>query len=130
MDTEKMAKKRPVDILTRENWREWFKLLELHFIGEGLDFVLHNTEEEYCAYLTVRSGLSTGANTPVTDGKEPERPGEPEKLASRKGMNIEKQQKFRKAAAKVLYTMSIYLDSIDNDLIDEFSQINKKWHRL
>ena len=125
-----MAKKRPVDILTCENWREWFKLLELHFIEEGLDFILHNIEEEYCIYLTVRSRLSTSANIPIMDGKELERPREPEKLASRKGMNIEKQQEFRKAAAKVLYTISIYLDLIDNDLIDEFSQINKKWHRL
>jgi hypothetical protein len=41
MDSDNLAKRRPVDILTHKNWRKWFKLLELHFVGEELDFVLH-----------------------------------------------------------------------------------------
>ena len=69
MNSETMMKKRPVNILTHKNWREWFQLIELYFTGEELDFMLHQMEEEYCAVLgfTVQSGESTNANTPVTD---------------------------------------------------------------
>jgi hypothetical protein len=51
MNSETMTKKRPVDILTHKNWREWFQLIELYFTGEELDFVLHETEEEYCVVI-------------------------------------------------------------------------------
>jgi len=70
MNSETMMKKQLVDILTHKNWREWFQLIELYFTGEELDFVLHQTEEEYCAVLgfTVQSGESTSANTPITVG--------------------------------------------------------------
>ena len=67
MNSETMTKKWPVDILTHKNWREWFQLIELYFTGEELDFVLHQTEEEYCAVLgfMVQSGESTSANNPL-----------------------------------------------------------------
>src|SRR5438045_9557748 len=45
MNSETMMKKRPVNILTHKNWREWFKLIELNFTGEELDFVLRQMEE-------------------------------------------------------------------------------------
>jgi hypothetical protein len=35
-------------------------------------------------------------------------------------MNIEKQRLYRKALAKVLYTISICIDLLDKDLINKF----------
>src|SRR5438045_8401465 len=72
MNSETMTKKRLVDTLTHKNWREWFQLIELYFAGEELDFVLHKTEEEYCAVLGFmgQSGISTNANTPITDQED------------------------------------------------------------
>jgi hypothetical protein len=64
MDSDNLAKKRPVDILIYKNWRKWFKLIELYFAGEELDFVLYQTEEEYC---TVARFTTTDINIPVTD---------------------------------------------------------------
>jgi len=41
MNFEKLSKKHLVEILTHKNWREWFKLLRMHFVGEELDFVIN-----------------------------------------------------------------------------------------
>ena len=146
MDSNNSTKKRPVDILTHKNWREWFQLIELYFAGEELDFVLHKTEEEYCAVLgfTAQSGTSTSANTPVTDREDVNELGKTlEGLSLGKGkrpepdtgsqggrMNIEKQRLYRKASAKVLYTISICIDPLDGDLIREFATVKEKWNQL
>ena len=141
MNSETMMKKRLVDILTHKNWREWFQLIELYFTGEELDFVLHQTEEEYCAVLgfTVQSGESTSANTPVTHRKGVDKLGKSleglslggEKTRSQGGrMNIEKQRLYRKASAKVLYTISICIDPLDGDLIHKFATVKEKWDQL
>ena len=66
MNSETMTKKRPVDILTHKNWREWFQLLKLYLTGEELEFVIHQTEEEYCTVAGF-TAQSTSANTPITD---------------------------------------------------------------
>jgi hypothetical protein len=133
MDSDNLAKKRPVDILTHKNWRKWFQLIELYFAGEELDFVLHQTEEEYCtvAGFTTQSGISTDVNTPVTDrdGVDNVRKSL-EGLNIGKGktgrMNIEKQRLYRKASAKVLYTISICIDALDEDFILEFATVKEK----
>ena len=135
MNSETMTKKRPVDILTHKNWREWFQLIELYFAREELDFVLHKTEEEYCAVLglTGQSRTFTSANTPVTDREDVDELGKSlEGLGIGKGgrMNIEKQRLYRKASAKVLYTISICIDPLDGDLICEFATVKEKWDQL
>jgi len=71
MNPEMMSKKRPVDTLSHKNWREWFELIELHFAGEELDFVLHNTEEEYCSVKGFTDPYG-GANTPETEKEDVE----------------------------------------------------------
>jgi len=147
MNPETMTKKRPVDILTHKNWREWFQLLELHFAGEELDFMLRETEEEYCAVIafTTQPGSSTCTNTPITDRNEVDDLGKTlDGLSLGKGrrtepktrpqegraINIEKQRLHRKASAKVLYTISICIDSLDGDLICEFATVKDKWNQL
>jgi hypothetical protein len=72
MDSDNLAKRRLVDILTHKNWREWFQLIKLYFAKEELDFILHKTEEEYYAVLrfTTQFRTSTSANMPVTNCKD------------------------------------------------------------
>jgi hypothetical protein len=128
MDSDNLAKKRPVDILTHKNWRKWFKLIELYFAGEELDFVLYQTEEEYC---TVAGFTTTDVNTPVTDRDDIDEVRKLlEGLNIGKGktgrMNIEKQRLYRKASAKVLYTISICIDVLDKDFILEFATVKEK----
>ena len=139
MNPEMMSKKRPVDTLLHKNWREWFELIELHFAGEELDFVLHNTEEEYCSVKGFTDPYG-GANTPETEKEDVESLGKTlrglslgkEKTRPQGGrvINIEKQKLFRKASAKVLFTMSICIDSLDKDLIREFATVKEKWDQL
>ena len=45
-------------------------------------------------------------------------------------MNIEKQRLYRKASAKVLYTISICIDPLDEDFIQEFATVKEKWDQL
>ena len=141
MNSETMTKKQLVNTLTHKNWREWFQLIELYFAGEELDFILHKTEEEYCAVLGFmgQSGISTNANTPVTDWEDVDKLGKMlEGLSIGKGkagsqggrMNIEKQRLYHKASAKVLYMISICIDSLDGDLIHEFAMVKEKWDQL
>jgi hypothetical protein len=47
MNDNQIARKRHAPILSRNNWETWFKLLELYFSGESIDFVLQQTETEY-----------------------------------------------------------------------------------
>jgi hypothetical protein len=42
-------------------------------------------------------------------------------------MNIEKQRLYHKAFAKVLYTISICIDLLDEDFIHEFDTVKEKW---
>ena len=45
-------------------------------------------------------------------------------------MNTEKQKLYRKASAKVLYTISICIDPLDGDLIRKFTTVKEKWTKL
>jgi len=42
-------------------------------------------------------------------------------------VNIETQRLHWKASAKVLYTISICIDSLDRDLIREYATVKEKW---
>jgi hypothetical protein len=102
-------------------------------LREELDFVLYQTEEEYCtvARFTTQSGISTDVNIPVTDrGSIDNIRKLLEGLNIGKGktgkINIEKQKLYRKASAKVLYTISICIDILDKDFILEFATVKEK----
>ena len=102
----------------------------MHFVKEELDFVINQTEEEYYVMLrfTDQSGAFTDIDIPVTGHKNMDKLGKtledlsiqekkPENRLQRGRMNIEKQRLYYKALAKVLYTITIYIDLIDTDLI-------------
>ena len=100
---------------------------------------MYNTEAEYCTIIRFAdsSSLSTSANIPGTEKEDIEylestlegfslgREKEKARLQKRR-INIEKQKLYRRASAKVLYTISIYIDFLDTDLIQEFATVKKK----
>ena len=44
---DSLQKKRPVDTLIYNNSEEWFYLFQEWTKGEGIDFILHKTAQEY-----------------------------------------------------------------------------------
>ena len=55
-----IEKKRPVGILTFDNWEQWFDFFGEWTKGEGIDFVLRKTVYEY-AYIDRFNGFGTGS---------------------------------------------------------------------
>ena len=47
-----LQKKRPVDTLTFDNWEEWFYLFFEWSKGEGIDYVLRKTVQQYAHIVT------------------------------------------------------------------------------
>src|SRR6266487_3656617 len=101
----------------------------MYLVREELDFVITQTEKEFCILLrfTDPSGKSTDTNIPVTNSERVESLekileglsiGKGKAIRPQEGrMNIEKQRLYCKASAKVLYTITICIDLIDIDLI-------------
>jgi hypothetical protein len=59
---ESLQKKRPVDILTPDNSEEWFYLFKEWAKGEGIDFVLRKTAQQY-AYQDTQPFAGFGSGT-------------------------------------------------------------------
>jgi hypothetical protein len=56
-----IQKKRPVNTLTHDNWEEWFYLFKEWAKGEGMDFVLQKTAQQYALQGTQPfAGFGTG----------------------------------------------------------------------
>ena len=135
MNPDVQSKKRLVDILTHKNWREWFKLIELYFIREELDFMLNNIEKEYCivAGFIDQSRIPTSSKASVTGLEEEDllrKLGnlsleDKEKILERR-INMEKQRQDHKASAKVLYTISICIDLLDANYIYKIDIVKGK----
>jgi hypothetical protein len=135
MDLDQLAKKRQAPVLTRENWRTWFELLELYFIGESLDFVLQETEAQYTwiprtsTALTPQSTSTSGTVEDITTGIQ-----NLFKVKSAEDSagcwNIERRAAYKAARAKVLYHITICIEETDKEFIKDFNEINQKWDKL
>lgn len=65
-----IQKKRPVDTLTRDNWEEWFYLFKEWTKGEGIDYVLRKTAQDYTLVIDKPfTGFGTGT-TPSCSSPE------------------------------------------------------------
>jgi hypothetical protein len=111
----------------------------MYFVAEELDFVINQTEEDYCTVLrfTDRSGTSTDVDTPVTGcedidklRKKLEGLNIQEEKPQQGRINIEKQKLYCKASAKVLYTITICIDPIDTDLVSKTATAKEVWDQL
>lgn len=137
MDHTKDNVKRPVPILSRENWRVWFKEFEYWIIGEGLDFVVTNTLSEYAKIQGSATPLSTssadtnksidGTNTrgfAMFDIKT-EVEGDTGEV-----LNSEKRQRYRAANAKVLFMLSKCIGTFDQNFVENNTTAKGQWDAL
>ncbi len=127
-DLEHLARKRPVPVLNRLNWRNWFQLFELHIIGQELDFVLSQTENSYTQIrqFTPTSTLST--SDPIDDLA-----GGIDSLnikTETPRWNTERREKYRAGSAKVLYLIMICIGPLDQAFIKPLSDTKAKWDAL
>jgi hypothetical protein len=99
------------EVLSYKNWRKWFRLVELYLTREGWDFVIHQTEKEYC--IIEIGDLSLRKRKARTQGGE---------------LSIERQRQYRKATAKAFYIIFNCIDSLNRDLIDGFAIVKEKWN--
>jgi hypothetical protein len=61
-----IQKKRPVDTLTYENSEQWFYLFKKWAKGEGIDFVLRKTAQQYALHgAQPFAGFGTGTTPTV-----------------------------------------------------------------
>ena len=71
---ESIQKKRPVDTLTYDNHEEWFFLFKEWVKGEGIDFVLRKSLEDYTKDITTTfnsfrsSTIPELSNTSIVSG--------------------------------------------------------------
>jgi hypothetical protein len=98
--------------------------------------VINQTEEEYCTVLKFpdQSRTPTDVDTLVTGREDIDKLGkkleglniQEEKLQQGR-INIEKQRLYCKASAKVLYTITICIDTIDTDLVSKTATAKEVW---
>src|ERR1700722_11231706 len=116
-----IEKKRPVGILTFDNYEQWFDLFGEWTMGEGIDFVLRKTVYEY-AYVDRFNGFGTGS-TPSSSSSPEKRTLEVAELLEKLKItekqplqghwDVTRLEKWVKAEAKVRYIIKICLDDID-----------------
>ena len=61
---ESIQKKRPVDTLTYDNHEDWFFLFKEWAKGEGIDFVLQKSPEDYTKDITTTFNSFGSGTTP------------------------------------------------------------------
>lgn len=137
MNDNEIARKRHAPILSRDNWQTCFKLLELYFGGESIDFVLQQTEAEYAwiqGGVPTPTSVASSTNVKitvedVTDGLKKAFTSEtPEKSVG--CWNIDKRAKYKAASNKVLYEIVICIDETDEEYIKDFSGAKEVWEGL
>lgn len=117
MDAALLAKKRPVAVLTRQNWRDWFHIFKLYLAGEGLAFVIEKTLNQYAA-VNVADALKnldlngTASQTATT------------------ALDANCRVTYDTSSAKVQYLLTICVDSLDNDLIRNYTTAYDQWAAL
>ena len=128
---ELIQKKRPVDTLIYDNHKEWFFLFKEWAKGEGIDFVLRKSLEDYAKdVMTTFNSFGSGttpksSNTSIALGIV--RSIEVQDLLDGLGIqeeqplqgswNLPRLEKYARAESKVRYTITIYVDDINSKLL-------------
>ena len=117
-----IEKKRPVGILTFDNYEQWFDLFGEWTMGEGIDFVLRKTVYEY-AYVDRFNGFGIGS-TPSSSSSPEKRTLEVAKLLEKLKVtekqplqghwDVTRLEKWVKAIAKVRYIIKIWFRYLKN----------------
>lgn len=117
-----VSKKRHTPILAKDNWERWFKLMKAHLESKSTFYVTHTTMQEF-AWISRDPGSKTATGSSSEEaatGFE----------AAEGTWNIEKKNKFLADSASVYYLISISVDDLDNELIDEHTIVQEMWKAL
>jgi len=142
---DSLEKKRPVDTLTYDNSEEWFYLFQEWTKGEGIDFILRKTAQEY-AYLPEKpfNGFGTSTTPSSSHTTTPEsravRSFEIQDLLE--SLNITEAlplqgiwdqarlEKWSKAESRMRYILTICVDDIDSKALKEHTTVKTGWEEL
>ncbi|KIM92557.1 hypothetical protein OIDMADRAFT_62458 [Oidiodendron maius Zn] len=123
-DLEHLARKQPVPVLSRLNWRSWFQLFNLHIIGQELDFVLNQTESNYTQIRQFTPTSTPSTSDPIDDLAEGI---DGLKIKTKTPQwNTERREKYRAGSAKVLYLIMICIGPLDQAFIKPLSDTKDK----
>jgi Reverse transcriptase (RNA-dependent DNA polymerase)/gag-polypeptide of LTR copia-type len=128
-----LNKKRPVPVLTRENWEQWFKLMESYLRSKSQFYVTETTLKEYAWIQRLVDNSSTKPKpstsaTPTTESDVDSLTSSFEKLGG--SWNQDKKDKFEADASGVEYLITICTSQFDNELMEEYATIKTKWLAL
>ena len=117
---------------------EWSK-------GEGIDYVLRKTVQQYAHIVTQQFAGFGATNTPTSDGTTSSTAGTPRPIEVQdllESLNIVEDtplrgywdavrlEKWSKAEAKMRYTMTICVDDIDSKALKEFNTVKEGWESI
>jgi hypothetical protein len=140
-----IQKKRPVDTLTHDNSEEWFYLFREWAKGEGMDFVLRKTAQEYAllgtqSFTGFGTGTTPSSSNSGTPSNTPLRPHDIQDLLESLNIieeiplqghwDIARLEKWSKSESKIRYTLTICVDDIDSKALKEFSTVKEGWEAL
>jgi hypothetical protein len=137
MDTSSLQKKRPVETLNYDNWEQWFYLFGEWAKGEGIDFVLRKTVQDYAYIFSIPDITPTSSDS---SNSLSVRPLEIQDLLE--SMNIQEEtpllgewnqtrlEKYAKAEAKMRYTLTICVDDIDAKSIKNCDSVQSGWKTI
>lgn len=108
--TDHLAKKRPLTILSKANYEQWFYLAELYFESKDQEFVLTTNSIEYASYAMAQPAGATGPATIMQDE--------------------DKRKKHKKADAEARYIIMICVDEFDQEAIRTIKDAKSTWTYL
>jgi hypothetical protein len=128
MDSSSLQKKRPVDTLTYDNWEEWFYLFQEWTKGEGIDFVLRKTAQQYALQTTQGPAGLGGHLLDIQDLLESLNIVEEPLLQGQ--WDQTRLERWSKAESKIRYTMTICVSDIDAKALKEYGTVKAGWEAL
>ena len=114
--TDSYTRKRPLPILSRDNYDEWFDLAKLHLQSKDLDYVLTTTFEEHALIAKVQE---LGTNTPTSESSR-----------TTKATNIDKEKEWKKADAEVKFIIITCVEGFDNESVRKLKTAKDMWEQL
>ncbi|KAI0993071.1 hypothetical protein K3495_g15113, partial [Podosphaera aphanis] len=133
MFEDSVTMRRPVETLTKSNWRQVFTDLQLWLESKGLFYVCENIREDYCSWQTFKR-----KDPPVVEKEKDSKEKGVEKLTAHMDnlninkkslLNIEKATQWDKDASAVMYWLR-QCCSNDTDIIEEQGNPRQSWNAL
>ena len=117
-----LARRRPLLILTRENYQRWFELAEMHFEAEGIFHTISDPQPN----LNPTAIFQLQMDKLNIDGKGEEKTSTP----LTPGTPIVESEIWKKDNAKACYLITICLGQFDQERVRAMKTAAEKWTSL